>query len=79
MTIEVAKALLVCIFGAMGAFSIAAGIGGWPWFYKSINARILTGRMRRTHARVFYVIVGLVIIAMAVYLFFQPIAPCRHP
>ncbi|MDE5895359.1 MAG: immunity 17 family protein [Muribaculum intestinale] len=73
MTIEVAKATLVCIFAVMGVFSIAAGVSGWPWFYNSINARVLTGRMRRIHARIFYIIVGLVIIAMAVYLFLQPI------
>lgn len=71
MSIETAKTILVCIFGATGIFSVAAGIAGWPWFYASVNARILTGRMRRMHARIFYVVIGLGILAMAVYLFFS--------
>lgn len=74
MSIEAAKTALVVIFAATGVFSVAAGVAGWPWFYASINARILTGRMRRTHARIFYVVVGIAIIAMAAYLFVQPVS-----
>ncbi|WP_295731121.1 Imm17 family immunity protein [uncultured Muribaculum sp.] len=80
MSVEAAKMLLVIIFAAVGVFSVAAGVAGWPWFYASLNARILTGRMRRRHARIFYVAVGIAIIAMAAYLFVQPVnvASCHQ-
>lgn len=65
---------LVVIFGAMGVFSLAAGVAGWPWFYSSLNVRMLTGRMSRRAARVVYAVVGLLIMGLACYLYVQPIA-----
>jgi hypothetical protein len=79
MSIYVAKVLLVGIFAVMGVFSIAAGLTGWQWFFKSINSRVLTGKMRRGHARIFYVVIGIFILAMAINLYIHPIVPPCKP
>lgn len=79
LTVEAARMTLVAIFAAMGTFAIAAGIAGWPWFYRSLSARMLTGKMSRSHARLLYAVVGALILAMACYLYHQPIAPSPCP
>lgn len=68
MSLNAATYLLAAIFGACGIFSLTAGIAGWDWFFRSMNVRMLTGRLSRTVARMVYVVLGLVIIAMAVYI-----------
>lgn len=75
LSVVAAKNVLVGLFAAMGAFSLAAAAAGWPWFFSSPNVRMLTGRMGPRAARAFYAAVGLLVIALACYLFVQPVAP----
>ena len=68
MSLIAATYLLAAIFAACGIFSLTAGLAGWEWFFRSMNVRMLTGRLSRGAARMVYIILGLVIIAMSVYM-----------
>ncbi len=61
--------ILAFIFIACGAFSIVAAIAGWEWFFSNMNVRVLTSRMKRSHARCLYFMLGIAIIGMGCYLF----------
>ncbi len=69
MSVTAASFILVGLFALGGVFSIAAGIAGWEWFFRSINVKVLTGKLRRPYARLFYIVLGLAILAMALYLY----------
>jgi hypothetical protein len=47
-----------------GLFSIAGGIFNWDWFMNNRRAYIFVKLFKRTGARIFYVFLGLFIIAM---------------
>lgn len=68
MSLNAATYLLAAIFAACGVFSLTAGIAGWDWFFRSMNVRMLTGRLSRSAARAVYIVLGMVIIAMAIYM-----------
>lgn len=68
MTIEGATLILCCISGAVGLLATAASVFNLEWFFRSGNARALTGRMGRRSARLFYFVVGVAITAMTVYM-----------
>ncbi len=69
MTLHGATLLLVALFSVCGVFSIVAGIAGWDWFFNSVNVRVLTGKLRRPLARLLYVVLGMAILAMAMYMY----------
>ena len=69
MTLQGATLVLVVLFTFCGIFSIVAGIAGWSWFFDNINARVLTGKLRRPLARLLYIVLGLAILAMAMYMY----------
>jgi len=69
MSVVSATYVLCAIFACGGVFSIAAGIGGWGWFFNSGNVKVLTGGMPRRYARLLYVLIGVAIIGMAIYLY----------
>jgi uncharacterized membrane protein YuzA (DUF378 family) len=66
MSLATGTLVLIGIFTLCGLFSILAG---WDWFFTSVNSRMLTGRMSRKWARIFYIVLGLAILSMATYLY----------
>jgi len=44
---------------AAGVFSIAGGLRDWPWFWNHRRARFMTTILTRRGARVFYVVIGI--------------------
>ncbi len=52
------------IFGA-GLFSIVASIFNWDWFFENRKARLFVSLFGRTGARVFYIILGLFVVALS--------------
>ena len=69
MSLATGTLVLIGIFTLCGLFSILAGMAGWDWFFTSVNSRMLTGRMSRKWARIFYIVLGLAILYMATYLY----------
>jgi hypothetical protein len=47
---------------AAGVFTIAAAILDWDWFFKSSKARFFVDALGRNGARMFYGVLGVVIL-----------------
>ncbi|MBD5285069.1 MAG: hypothetical protein HDS29_02180 [Bacteroides sp.] len=77
MSLLTATYLLAAIFAAGGLFSLSAALFGWEWFFNSANVKLLTGKMSRSVARVLYALIGVAILAMALYLCHTANSPLR--
>ena len=58
------------IFALAGIVSLLASLLNWDWFFTTRNAQTIVG-MRRNRARLFYGILGIIIIGMAVFFFVE--------
>ncbi|MGL5273166.1 MAG: immunity 17 family protein [Phocaeicola sp.] len=63
--------VMQAIFAIMGLISILASLFNWEWFFAAQNTEFITSRIGRTGARIFYAAVGLVLIALAIYFFYE--------
>ena len=57
---------ITVVFSVSGLLAVAAALMNWDWFFNTSNARMLVGRLRRSTARLVYLIAGLLILAMVV-------------
>lgn len=51
---------------AAGLFSLAGGVYNWEWFMNHRKARFMSTILSRTGARIFYVILGLVLVGFGI-------------
>ncbi len=56
---------LLCILG--GFFAIAGAAFNWDWFMQNPKANVFVHLLGRTGARVFYIIVGVSAILLAIW------------
>ncbi len=70
-SLDIATRFMIGIFGLAGVLAIMASVFNKDWFFNSVNARAVTGRMSRRMARVFYFIAGVAIVVMAVYMAYE--------
>ncbi|TWV12668.1 hypothetical protein FQ707_08725 [Bacteroidaceae bacterium HV4-6-C5C] len=56
------------LFLIAGFVSILAAVLDWNWFFNSQNARFFVQNLGRKHARLFYGVLGLILIIMSVIL-----------
>lgn len=59
------------IFVVVGLLSILASIFDWDWFFHSQNTQFIVHNVGRKKARMFYALLGLLMIATAVYFFLE--------
>ena len=59
------------IFLLAGALSLLSALFDWEWFFTADNARFAVKKFGRSGARWIYGIIGLLLIAAAIYFFFQ--------
>ena len=57
------------IFAMAGILSLLAAVGNWEWFFTSRSAQSLVRWRGRKAARIFYAVLGIVFIGMAIYFF----------
>ncbi|MEM6446910.1 MAG: immunity 17 family protein [Cyanobacteria bacterium J06642_2] len=55
---------IFCILA--GLFTIAGGVFNWNWFMNSRRARLFVRILSRTGARIFYVLLGLVLVGIGI-------------
>lgn len=55
---------IIIIF--VGLFSMAGGIFDWNWFMENRRARLFVRLFKRTGARIFYILLGLVFVVVGV-------------
>ena len=58
------------IFVVVGLLAILASLFNWNWFFQSQNTQFIVNNVGRKRARLFYALLGLLMIATAVYFFF---------
>ncbi len=59
------------LFALSGILALLASLLDWNWFFTAQNTRFIVQRFGRTKARIFYGTVGVILIAMAIFFFFQ--------
>ena len=59
------------LFALAGIVSILAAVLNWDWFFNAQNVQFIVKNVGRKRARLFYGILGLILVATAIFFFFQ--------
>lgn len=59
------------IFVVVGLLAILASLFNWDWFFLSQNTQFIVHNVGRKRARLFYALLGLLMIATAIYFFLE--------
>ena len=59
------------IFVIVGTLAILASLFNWDWFFKAQNTQFIVQNVGRRRARLFYALLGLLMIATATYFFLE--------
>ncbi len=59
------------IFVLAGTIALLASLFNWDWFFTSRNAESIVRNAKRVRARLFYGIMGIIIIGMAIFFFIE--------
>lgn len=59
------------IFVLAGITSLLAALLNWNWFFTTRNAQTIIRNVGRTRARLFYGVLGVIIICMAIFFFIE--------
>ena len=64
------------IFATAGLIALLASILNWNWFFAAQNAQLIVRNVGRRRARLFYGLLGVIMIGMAVFFFLntQPVS-----
>lgn len=63
--------LIQGVFVLVGAFALLASLFNWDWFFNAQNTQLLVKNVGRKQARLFYAVLGLFMIATAIYFFVE--------
>ncbi len=61
--------LLQGIFVLVGLLAILAALFNWDWFFTAHNTQFVVNNVGRSRARLFYAVLGLLMIATGIYFF----------
>lgn len=61
--------LIQGIFVLVGLLAILAALFNWDWFFTANNTQFIVSNVGRRRARLFYAILGVLMIATGVYFF----------
>ena len=59
------------IFVVVGLLAILASLFNWDWFFKAQNMQVIVRNVGRQRARLFYALLGILMIATAIYFFWE--------
>ena len=59
------------IFALAGIISLLASLLNWNWFFTTRNAQTIVRNVGRNRARLFYGILGVILIGMAIFFFVE--------
>lgn len=66
---NISEYIISFFFALLGTLSICAAIANWEWFFNSNNGKIFVRLFKRTGARIFYMILGILIWVMAICIY----------
>ena len=61
--------LIQGIFVVVGLLAILASLFNWDWFFNSQNTQFIVKNVGRKQARLFYALLGILMIATAIYFY----------
>lgn len=61
--------IIQSVFVLVGIISILAASFNWDWFFNAQNSQFIVRNMGRKHARLFYAVLGLIMIGTGVYFY----------
>ncbi|WP_321334770.1 immunity 17 family protein [uncultured Bacteroides sp.] len=59
------------IFVVTGIVAVLAAALNWDWFFNAQNAQLIVRNVGRNRARLFYGILGAILISMAIFFYYQ--------
>ncbi len=59
------------LFALAGIVALLASVFNWKWFFTAQNAQLIVRNVGPGRARLFYGLLGLIMIAMAVFFYFE--------
>lgn len=59
------------IFALAGITSLLAALLNWDWFFATRNAQSIVRNVGRNRTRLFYGVLGMIILGMAVFFFIE--------
>ena len=59
------------IFILVGLLALLASLFNWNWFFTTRNAQTIVRNVGRNRARLFYGILGVILIGMAIFFFVE--------
>lgn len=59
------------IFALAGTVALLASLFNWEWFFSTRNAQSIVRGAGRRRARLFYALLGMLLIGMAVFFFIE--------
>ena len=59
------------IFVIIGSLSVLASIFNWDWFFTAQNTQFIVNNVGRKRARLFYLVLGIMMIDTACYFFME--------
>ncbi len=62
------QVLWTVLMGLVGVYAIVASCFNWDWFFNNYKAQKWVNLIGRTGARIFYIVLGLLLVAGAIYL-----------
>ena len=65
MEMETGELIKIVLLGAVGIFAIVSSIFNWDFFFENRRAAFFVKTFGRNGARIFYIILGVVIIGLA--------------
>lgn len=63
--------LIQGIFTLVGSLVVLASLFNWDWFFRSQNTQFIVKNVGRKQARIFYALLGILMIATAIYFFLK--------
>ena len=59
------------LFVVIGLMSLLAALFNWNWFFAANNSQFIVKNVGRKQARLFYAVLGLLLIGTGIYFFMQ--------
>lgn len=61
------------IFAVTGLIAVMAALFNWDWFFTAQNTQFIVRNVGRKQARLFYGVLGVILIATAVFFFHETV------
>lgn len=61
--------IIQAIFVTVGLLAVLAALFNWDWFFNARNSQFIVCNVGRSRARLFYALLGLLMIATGIFFF----------